>query len=87
MTTDPNFVSVVSRYCCQAFAAGKGEHLKPDSLMACKSLSGALRTAERLALPKFAVVAYSSIGDPEMGDYDDTPTVFLRKGRLPAAFD
>jgi hypothetical protein len=38
-------------------------------------------------LNKFAVVAYSSTGDPEMGDYDDQPTIFFRKGQLPAAFD
>ena len=74
-------------YFVQAFDAGKGGHLKPDSPIACKSASGALRTAERLALSKSAVVAFSSTGDPEMGDYDDEPTVFFRKGRLPAAFD
>ena len=50
-------------YFVQAFDAGKGGHLKPDSPIACKSASGALRTAERLALSKFAVVAYSSTGD------------------------
>jgi hypothetical protein len=71
----------------QAFNAGKGRHLKPDSLIACKSASGALRTAERLALSKLGVVAFSSTGDPEVGDYDDEPTVFFRKGQLPAAFD
>jgi len=36
---------------------------------------------------KLGVVAFSSTGDPEMGDYDDEPTVFFRKGQLPAAFD
>ena len=74
-------------YFVQAFDAGKAGQLKPDFPIACKSAGGALRTAERLALSKFAVVAYSSTGDPEMGDYDDQPTVFFRKGRLPAAFD
>jgi hypothetical protein len=74
-------------YFVQAFNAGKGGHLKPDSLIACKSASGALRTAERLALSKFAVVAYSSSGDPEMGNFADEPTVFFRKGQLPAVFD
>jgi hypothetical protein len=68
-------------YFVQAFNAGKGGHLKPDSLIACKSASGALRTAERLALSKVAVVAYSSTGDPEID------VVFFRKGELPAAFD
>jgi hypothetical protein len=76
-----------TEYFVQAFDAGKGGHLKPGSPIACKSASGALRTAERLALSKFAVVAYSSTGDPEMGDYDDQPMVFFRKGQLPAAFD
>ena len=74
-------------YVVQAFNAGKGGHLKPDSPIVCKTAGGALRTAERLALIKLAVVAFSSSGDPEMGDYDDEPTVFFRKGELPAAFD
>jgi len=30
---------------------------------------------------------FSSTGDPEMGDYDDEPTVIFRKGELPSAFD
>jgi hypothetical protein len=74
-------------YFVQAFNAGKGGHLKSDAPIACKSAEGALRTAERLALNKFGVVAFSSTGDPEMGDYDDEPTVFFRKGQLPSAFD
>ena len=74
-------------YFVQAFSAGKGGHLKPDSPIVCKSATGALRTAERLALSKLAVVAFSSTGDAEMGDYDDEPTVFFRKGQLPSTFD
>jgi hypothetical protein len=74
-------------YFVQAFSAGKGGHLKPDSPIVCKSATGALRTAEKLAASKLAVVAFSSTGDPEMGDYDDEPTVFFRKGQLPSIFD
>jgi hypothetical protein len=33
------------------------------------------------------VIAFSSTGDPEMGDYDDKPTVVFRQGELPSAFD
>jgi hypothetical protein len=40
-----------------------------------------------LALSKLGVVAFSSAGDPEMGDYDDEPTVIFRQGELPPAFD
>ena len=74
-------------YFVQAFNAGKGGSLKANSPIACKSASGAVRTAERLALSKLGVVGFSSSGDPEMGDYDDEPTVFFRKGQIPAAFD
>ena len=73
-------------YVVQAFNAGKGGHLKPDPPIVCKTANGALRTAERLALSKLAVVAFSSTGDPETGDYDDEPMVFFRKGELPAVF-
>ena len=74
-------------YFVQAFNAGRGEDLKADAPSACKTQSGALRTAERLALSKLGVVAFSSTGDPEMGDYDDEPTVIYRNGRFPSVFD
>ena len=74
-------------YFVQSFNAGKGEDLKADAPIACKSATGAVRTAERLALSKLGVVAFSSTGDPEMGDYDDEPTVIFRNGQFPSAFD
>jgi hypothetical protein len=74
-------------YFVQAFNAGKGGNLKPDTPIACKTANGALRTAERLALSRPGAVAFSSSGDPEIDDYDDEPAVFFRNGRLPAAFD
>ena len=74
-------------YFVQAFDAGKGGNLKADAPIACKSATGALRTAERLALSKLGVVAFSSTRDPELGDYDDEPTVIFRNGQFPSAFD
>jgi hypothetical protein len=71
----------------QAFNAGKGGNLKADAPIACKSATGAVRTAERLALSKLGVVAFASTGDPEMGDYDDEPAVIFRNGQIPSAFD
>ena len=76
-----------THYFVQAFNAARGGNLKPDALIACKTATGALRTAERLALIKLGVVAFSSTGDAEMGDYDDEPTVIFRHGELPSAFD
>ena len=72
-------------YFVQALNAGKAGNLKADAPIACKSATGALRTAERLALSKLGVVAFASA--TEMGDYDDEPTVIFRNGRFPAAFD
>jgi hypothetical protein len=74
-------------YFVQAFNAGRGGSLKADAPIVCKSATGAVRTAERLALSKLGVVAFSSTGDAEMGDYDDEPTVIFRNGQLPPAFD
>jgi hypothetical protein len=74
-------------YFVQSFNAGRGGDLKADVPIACKSATGAVRTAERLALSRLGVVAFSSTGDPEMGDYDDEPTVIFRKGQFPSAFD
>ena len=34
-------------YFVQAFSAGRGENLKADAPIACKTQTGALRTAER----------------------------------------
>ncbi|TMJ46205.1 MAG: hypothetical protein E6G85_31900 [Alphaproteobacteria bacterium] len=74
-------------YFVQSFNAGKSGSLKADAPMACKSATGAVRTAERLAVSKLGVVAFSSTGDPEMGDYDDEPTVIFRNGQFPSVFD
>jgi len=74
-------------YLVQAFNTGKGGQLKADTPIPCRTAEGARRTAERLALTKIGVVAFSSSGDAEMGDYDDEPTVFFRTGQLPAAFE
>ena len=38
-------------------------------------------------MSKLGVIAFSSAGDPEMGDYEDEPAVIFRKGELPSAFD
>jgi hypothetical protein len=74
-------------YVVQAFNAGRGANLKADAPIACKTQTSALRTAERLALSKLGVVAFSSTGDPEMGDYDDEPTVIFRQGQFPSSFE
>jgi len=76
----------VTTYLVQAFVAGRGAALKADKPIACKSADEARRKAERMASTKLGVVAYSTTGDAELGDYDDEPVYFFKIGRLPPDF-
>jgi hypothetical protein len=73
-------------YLVQAFKAGKGTHLNADTPIRCKSSDTARRAAERLAPTRAGVVAFSTSGDAELGDYDEEPTIIFKAGRLPAPF-
>lgn len=55
--------------------------------MACKSGDDAARRARNMAASKLGVVAYSTAGDPDLGDYDEQPTVLFRAGRVPPEFE
>jgi len=78
-------MSCQKNFLVQAFSV-KGDHLKADAPIACRSVEGARRTAKRLALSKAGVIAFSTTSDAEMGDYDDEPNVFFRTGQLPDDF-
>lgn len=71
----------------QAFKQGKGTRLTPDSPLRCRSLEVARKRAEDLVATRAGVVAFSTSGDAELGDYDDEPTIIFRAGRLPASFE
>jgi hypothetical protein len=73
-------------YLVQAFTPGKGTRLTADTPIRCKSSETARRRAEDMAETKAGVVAFSTSGDSELGDYDDEPTIIFRAGRLPAPF-
>jgi hypothetical protein len=74
-------------YLVQGFVAGKGVSLKADRAIPCKSAEAARRMAERMAPAKLGVVAFSTSGDAELGDYDDQPVIFFKAGRLPEGFE
>jgi hypothetical protein len=74
-------------YLVQAFVAGRGQALKAEKPNVCKTAEQAQRMAERLAPGKLGVVAYSTSGDAETGDYDDQPTILFKAGRIPEAFE
>lgn len=71
----------------QSFIAGRGKALKPDPAVPCKSADAARRMAERLSASKLGVVAFSTSGDAELGEFDDQPAILFKAGQLPAAFE
>jgi hypothetical protein len=71
----------------QSYIAGKGNRLKAEPPVPCKSAENAQKTAERLGQTKLGVVAFASSGDPELGEYDDEPVIIFKAGRLPPQFD
>jgi hypothetical protein len=73
-------------YVVQAFRAGRGQRLTADPAIACKSAEGARKRAELLAATRAGVVAFSTSGDAELGEYDDEPAILFRAGRLPDCF-
>jgi len=76
-----------TNFLVQSFDLAKGDQLKAGAPMVCRTEESARRTAERLAMSKAGVVAFSTTADAETGDYDDQPTVFFRASRVPAEFD
>jgi hypothetical protein len=72
-------------YLVQAFVA-KGKGLRAESPVACRSAEAARRMAEKLASAKAGIVAFSTAGDAELGEYDDEPTVIFKSGSLPHPF-
>jgi hypothetical protein len=74
-------------YIVQSFRAGRGARLVADPSVACKSELTARRTAERLALSRVGVIAWSRTGDAELGDFDEDPIILFRAGRIPPELD
>jgi hypothetical protein len=74
-------------YLVQAFKSGKGTRLTADAPLRCRSPEVARQRAENLVSTRAGVVAFSTSGDAELGDYDDEPTIIFKAGRLPAAFE
>ena len=71
----------------QAYVAGRGKGLTAEPAVGCKDAAEAARKAERLAPAREGVIAYSVSADVEMGDYDETPVVLFKAGRLPPPWD
>ena len=73
-------------YLVQAFVAA-GLTLRAEPTVVCRSAEAARLKAEKLAGVKAGVVAYSFSADPDTAEYDETPTIIFKAGRMSAAFD
>jgi len=73
-------------YILQTYVAGRGKSLKAEQQVGCKTAEEARRKAERLAPLREGVVAFSATADTELGDYDESPEILFRAGRLPHPF-
>ena len=71
----------------QIFSPGRGQALRAEKPIPCKTADAARRMAERMAENKTGVVAYTTSGDAETGDYDDQPVILFKAGRLPQQFE
>lgn len=80
-------MAIETIYIVQAFKAGARGGLKAEPPSSARNEAMAIRTAERLATAKAGVVAFSTSGDAETGEFDDEPKILFRFGRLPPQFD
>jgi hypothetical protein len=76
-----------TQFIVQAFVAGKGDALKAERPMPCRTDEHAVRHARNIAASKLGVVAYSTSGDAELGEYDEQPTVLFKAGRVAPPFE
>jgi hypothetical protein len=74
-------------YIVQSYVAGRGQALKAEPQVGCKTAEEARRKAERLGPLRLGVVAFEVSADTELGDYDENPKILFRAGRLPPPFD
>jgi hypothetical protein len=82
-----NIMAITTAFIVQSFTAGRGKALRADRQIRCNSAEAARRMAERLAATKLGVVAFSTSGDAELGEFDDTPVILFKAGQLPSAFE
>lgn len=72
----------VTHFVVQAYRKGKRGKIEAEEPKIARDENNALAMAERLALSRHAVIAFSRTGDPDTGDFDD-PVILAKHGDLP----
>lgn len=72
----------VTHYVVQAFKKGPRGKILAEEPKIARDQNNCLVMAERLALSRHGVIAFSRTGDPYTGDFDD-PVILATHGAVP----
>ncbi len=72
----------VTHFVVQAYRKGKRGRIEAEEPKITRDENNAVAMAERLALSRHAVIAFSRTGDKETGDFDD-PVILATHGAVP----
>ncbi|MGV8833274.1 MAG: hypothetical protein ACOH2N_14970 [Devosia sp.] len=72
----------ITHFVVQTFRKGKRGKIEAEEPKIARDENNALVMAERLALSRHAVIAFSRTGDLDTGDFDD-PVILAKFGDVP----
>lgn len=75
----------VTHFVVQTYRKGKRGKVEAEEPKIARDENNALAMAERMALSRHAVIAFSRTGDLDTGDFDD-PVILARHGEVPEMF-
>ncbi|ODT80609.1 MAG: hypothetical protein ABS76_15640 [Pelagibacterium sp. SCN 64-44] len=82
MEVEEHAAGTVTHFVVQAYRKGKRGKIEAEEPKVARDENNALAMAERLALSRHAVIAFSRTGDKETGDFDD-PVILAMHGAVP----
>lgn len=72
----------ITHYVVQAYRKGKRGKVEAEEPKIARDENNCRSMAERMALSRHAVIAFSRTGDPDTGDFDD-PVILAKHGEVP----
>lgn len=81
-TAEHAAAGTVTHFVVQAYRKGKRGKVEAEEPKIARDENNAKAMAERLALSRHAVIAFSRTGDPDTGDFDD-PVILAKHGAVP----
>ena len=72
----------ITHYVVLAYRKGKRGKIEAEEPKIARDENNCRSMAERMALSRHAVIAFSRTGDPDTGDFDE-PVILAKHGDLP----